>query len=89
MGNSGAIGSHKASGSRQLGDVPVRPANYMAWIELVCGPYLLYTMTAHDSQADKDQTMVTADDASSERKLTADQPNDAIHVQKDWVISRA
>lgn len=34
--------------------------------------------------------MVTSDDASSERKLTASLPNDAaIHVQKDWVISRA
>lgn len=40
-------------------------------------------------QADKDQTMVTSDDASSERKLTSDPSSTAIHVQKDWVISRA
>ncbi|KAF2626247.1 hypothetical protein BU25DRAFT_472527 [Macroventuria anomochaeta] len=33
MSNSGGQGSHKASGSRQLGAVQVRPANYMAWIE--------------------------------------------------------
>ena len=45
--------------------------------------------TANHVQADKDQTLVTSDDASSERKLTASLPNDAsIHVQKDWVVSR-
>lgn len=42
---------------------------------------------ADNTQADKDQTVVTHDDASSERKLTSDQPSDAIHVKKDWVIS--
>ncbi|OSS51115.1 hypothetical protein B5807_04610 [Epicoccum nigrum] len=67
-------GSYKASGSRQLqlGDGRVTPANYQAWIEL----------------ADKDQAMMTFDDASSERKLTMDAPCEGIHVQKDVVISR-
>ncbi|UPX15585.1 uncharacterized protein EKO05_0006029 [Ascochyta rabiei] len=73
MSASGGLGSNKASDSRQLGAAQVRPANYMAWIEL----------------ADKDQTMVTCDDASSERKLTSEQRGDAIHIQKDWMISRA
>ncbi|KAJ4403693.1 hypothetical protein N0V91_006393 [Didymella pomorum] len=64
MSGSGALGSHKQSGSRQLGAVT-------------------------PNRADKDQTMVTSDDASSERKLTSSLPNDAaIHVQKDWVVSR-
>ncbi|KAF2994180.1 hypothetical protein E8E13_001719 [Curvularia kusanoi] len=75
-GKSGGYASHKASGSRQLGDAPVRPQNYMAWIEL----------------ADKDQTMVTCDDNSSERKLTLDHEQHnalhSIHVQKDVVVSR-
>jgi hypothetical protein len=38
---------------------------------------------------DKDRTVtVTHDDASSERKLTFEQPDDGILVHKDWVISR-
>lgn len=49
----------------------------------------MLTPAANNTQADKDQTMVTSDDASSERKLTASLPNDAaIRVQKDWVVSR-
>ncbi|KAJ8113909.1 hypothetical protein OPT61_g4080 [Boeremia exigua] len=72
MNDSGEPGSHKKSDSRQLGEAAARPVNHMAWIEL----------------ADKDQTMVTSDDASSERKLTTHQPDDAIHVKKDWVIPR-
>jgi hypothetical protein len=89
MNNSGQLGSHKLSDSRQLGAVQARPANYMAWIELVSRPdTCLFVRDTNALQADKDQTMVTHDDASSERKLTLDQPNDTIHVQKDWVISR-
>ncbi|KAJ4354766.1 hypothetical protein N0V95_003539 [Ascochyta clinopodiicola] len=89
MSASGALGSHKASDSRQLGAVQARPANYMAWIELVSQLYVnMYRNVSNSSKADKDQTMVTCDDASSERKLTLDQPSDAIHIQKDWVISR-
>jgi len=89
MSKSGGQGSHKASGSRQLGAVQARPANYMAWIELVSTPGLRILQTeSNKTQDDKDQTLVTSDDASSERKLTSDQPSDAIHVQKDWVISR-
>ncbi|KAH6633054.1 hypothetical protein C7974DRAFT_163968 [Boeremia exigua] len=72
-GSSGGQGSHKVSGSRQLGDVAARPVNHMAWIEL----------------ADKDQIMLTTDDASSERNLTMHQPDEGIHIQKDWVISRS
>ncbi|KAF1347433.1 hypothetical protein EJ07DRAFT_169694 [Lizonia empirigonia] len=72
LNNTGGQGSHKASGSRQLAAGQPRSANHMAWIEL----------------AGKDHTTVTDDDASSERKLTSNQPSDAIHVQKDFVISR-
>ena len=45
---------------------------------------------ANSVQEDKDLTnaTVTHDDASSERKLTADPPMDAIHVSKDWMVSR-
>lgn len=90
MSNSKGQTSHKGSDSRQLGGVQARPANYMAWIELVSTYSHQTSQTGSDNtQADKDQTMVTSDDASSERKLTSDQPSDAIHVQKDWVISRA
>ena len=88
MSNSGGQASHKVSGSKQLGAVPARPANYMAWIELVSNLNVSLTDSSNNVQADKDQTMVTVDDASSERKLTMDQPSDAIHVQKDWVVSR-
>lgn len=62
----------------------------MAWIELVRVIPALYRTVVDEIQADKDQTMVTSDDASSERKLTMHQAgDDAIHVQKDWVVSRA
>lgn len=29
----------------------------------------------------------TSDDASSDRRLTSDQPRSEIHVRKDWVVS--
>lgn len=48
MGNSGGHGSLKASGSRQLGDAPPRPANYMAWIELVSALPVLRDYQADD-----------------------------------------
>lgn len=92
---------NKASGSRQLqlGNGRVTPANYQAWIELVNipppptflsqDPFFSREHSADDEQADKDQAMMTFDDASSERKLTMDAPCDGIHVQKDVVISRA
>jgi hypothetical protein len=40
-------------------------------------------------KAGKDKTRVTKDDASSERKLTTEQTDDSIHVQREWEVSRA
>ncbi|PSN62049.1 hypothetical protein BS50DRAFT_532882 [Corynespora cassiicola Philippines] len=72
MSSSGRQSNPKLSKSGDLGPPQARPGMYTAWIEL----------------NDKDQTMVTSDDASSERKLTSEQNNDGIHVSKDWVVSR-
>lgn len=52
---------------------------------------MLGRMEANKLQHDKDHTnvTVTADDASSERKLTSEpMPFDAIQVSKDFVITR-
>jgi hypothetical protein len=90
----------KLSGAGNLNPSQPRPANYTAWIELVCWTgdatrftrnlSLIWTCRTRltPMKADKDQTTVTGDDASSERKLTAEQPDDAILVHKDWVVSR-
>ncbi|KAF1839992.1 uncharacterized protein K460DRAFT_323779 [Cucurbitaria berberidis CBS 394.84] len=64
----------KLSGTGPLKSGSSRSGHYTQWLEL----------------RDKDQTHVTVthDDASSERKLTAEQPDDAIHVSKNWVVTR-
>jgi hypothetical protein len=79
MSASGRISALKRSNTGGMGSVPNpgRPGHYTQWMEL----------------EDKDQmgVTITHDDASSERKLTADSPPppfDAIQVQKDFVITR-
>jgi hypothetical protein len=54
------------------------------------GPaYLIGGVKLTSIKPDKDRTVtVTHDDASSERKLTFEHPDDGILVHKDWVISR-
>ncbi|KAL6707624.1 hypothetical protein ACN47E_003974 [Coniothyrium glycines] len=72
---SGKHSSGKLSNSGQLGPAQVaRPGQYTQWIEL------------HDK--DLGDVTVTHDDASSERRLTDEQPHAAIHVQKDWQVTR-
>ncbi|KAA8621436.1 hypothetical protein PtrV1_05937 [Pyrenophora tritici-repentis] len=68
--------NNSESGLKRLGTGPnqQRPGQYTQWMEL----------------ADKDMTnvTVTGDDASSERKLTAEPlPFDAIQVSKDFVVT--
>lgn len=66
---------NKLNESGQVRSERSAPGMYTQWLEL----------------DDKDQmnTMVTHDDASSERKLTEDGPNDAIHVSKNFSITRS
>ncbi|KAH7390012.1 hypothetical protein BKA66DRAFT_581728 [Pyrenochaeta sp. MPI-SDFR-AT-0127] len=74
LSNAGRPSAAKSSAAGQLGSNQARPGHYTKWMEL----------------DDKDQMNVTIthDDESSERKLTLDQPHDAIHVSKDWQVTR-
>ncbi|KAF2133897.1 hypothetical protein P153DRAFT_419727 [Dothidotthia symphoricarpi CBS 119687] len=74
--------SSDGSGGHESGKVSLRKGhlvppqarqdNYMAWIEL----------------DDKERTMITQHDAGSETKLTSEAPDVAIHVSRDWAITR-
>jgi hypothetical protein len=78
IGTSGRVSALKRSNTGQLGSSPnqPRPGHYTQWMEL--------------EDKELSSITVTHDDASSERKLTADSPPpfDAIQVQKDFVITR-
>ena len=97
MSNSGRVSALKRSGTGGLGSQQARPGHYTQWMELVSrtlstrAASVLGEMDANNLQHDKDHTnvTVTADDASSERKLTSEpMPFDAIQVSKDFVITR-
>ena len=82
IGTSGRISALKRSNAGgQLGSMPnqARPGHYTQWMEL------------HDKE--HTNVTVTHDDASSERKLTADSPPppfdmNAIQVSKDFAVTR-
>ncbi|KAF1942418.1 hypothetical protein EJ02DRAFT_454282 [Clathrospora elynae] len=63
----------KRSVTGQLASGQPRAGHYTDWMEL--------------EDKDNGNITVTHDDASSERKLTNDQPFDAIHVSKDFVVT--
>lgn len=71
-----------------------RQGLYTQWLELVrpvaIKKQIKSMFTNPLLQHDKDMAgaTVTHDDASSERKLTTDAPLDAIHVSKNWKITR-
>ena len=80
IGTSGRVSALKRSNTGNLGSIPnqSRPGHYTQWMEL------------HDKE--HTNVTVTHDDASSERKLTADSPPpfdmSAIQVSKDFVVTR-
>lgn len=99
MSSSGLKSGPKRSTTGGLGgSQQQRPGHYTQWMELVSWTAFAYfrmqdesSTEANDLKHDKDtvNATVTGDDASSERKLTADpMPFDAIQVSKDFTITR-
>lgn len=93
LSNGRTTGLKRSNTGGLVGSQQQRPGHYTQWMELVsclCIP-IQANNGANTLQHDKDtaNATVTADDASSERKLTAEHmPFDRIQVSKDFVITR-
>ncbi|QDS70014.1 hypothetical protein FKW77_003597 [Venturia effusa] len=89
LGSGSGLGDHKVSKSWQISEIHIRPEKDLTWLELVSRSRTTVSQVekADDLQDDKDQSIVTGEDASSDRRFTSDQQQGGIHVRKDWTVS--